>query len=634
MNRAALAVGALLMAPPVSSQSTVDHFLQAMVTDAAVAPDGRQIAYTVRSPSSGGTGWQWNIMVMPTTGGAPLSIAPGKSPAWSPDGSVIAYITADGKQLATIGLAGGDPSVLGTFSSGIDNFRWSPDGTQLAVVAAIADSSTHFRIFTGPGGRGDRAIHLVSLSGEVRKLTDPAAFTIGPATPGLPDARQFDWLDSETLVVAGRLATSPEHRDAASLFRVGLDAAAPQYIAGKDGRWHTPVVSPDGEWIAFTGQAIQRSGYVADELVLLRPNGSGIRRLTVGLDQDVADVHWSNDNRTIWFATESRGSRNIQRVSLRSGKLEAGTTGTHLLTIADISANGFVYATRSTPTAPAGLMRFPVGKPAELAALVEYPPVSSSELEEFEYRARDGTPLQAWLVRPPDFDIQRKWPLLVAIHGGPHAMAGAGYAPGTNAAAAQGWLVLRVNPRGSTGFGADYVNGLGRDWPGMDVDDISAAIADVIQRGFADSNRVVVVGMGAGGIVAAELLGRHAGVKAAVLQCTGSGWLEGAGNYDAAPWDEWHLARPIATTAANWLAGSLLLRSVNHAKPILVVDGINDAPGSFDFGAGYFAMVADRNSNSQFVRLPGACNTAAPATEAALSDQLNRWFAKVLREAN
>ncbi len=207
-------------------------------------------------------------------------------------------------------------------------------------------------------------------------------------------------------------------------------------------------------------------------------------------------------------------------------------------------------------------------------------------------------------------------------------MTGYGYAPYALAHAAAGWLVLRVNPRGSTGYGFDVVNGLGRQWPGEDVADIRAAIADVVARGIADSSRIAVVGTGAGAVTAAALRNTDPRIKAAILRCPGDGWLPGGSGTDPAPWHEWTTARPFRTLLTAWLDRAPIQEATASRAPVLVSEGPATAPGIFSFGTFFRTQLGQAGIPVSFLRLDASCRDAGPATQAALFGAEHDWLTR------
>ncbi len=622
---------ALLAAPTaLAAQDLAPFFARHQVVDAAVTPEGSLIAYTIRFADPLKDAFRDTVFVVPAKGGTPWTLGPGSRPAFAPKGQGIAWLNPSGELVVRDSLGGTDRIV--SPHQGIEAYRWSPDGMRIAY---IADGSVPLpqQLSYQPNGRASRhtlyRVDVSRASYDGARLLGGVGFEVGPAERELAGVPEFDWLDDKTLIVSGHEVGGAEPADAASIYAIDVEEGTPRYLAGKGGRWHVPVVSPGREWIAFTGQPVGGATTAASELLIMKPDGTGIRRLTVGLDRDVLDLAWRND-REIWFATEERGARNIRRLDITKGKVEVGTSGSHLLSLQAISPRGsFALAVRSTPVIAGELIRFPLDRPANFSAVVspDAPP-DIGEIEEFDFRNPSGMAISAWLVRPPAFDPSRRYPLLVDVHGGPHAMAGFGYAPDALAAAALGWLVLRVNPRGSTGYGFDIRNGLDRRWPGNDVLDIRAAIADVLSRGLADSGRIAVRGTGAGAVTAMALRRDEPLVRAAVLRCTGDGWLSGGDGLDAAPWHAWGSSRPFQGAVLDWLPSSPLAGVADNARPVLVMDGTPTGPQLLDFGGMVHGLLHRAGTPTAYLRLDTACEAAGPVTQGRLARTESEWLAR------
>jgi dipeptidyl aminopeptidase/acylaminoacyl peptidase len=634
MRRLASVLLLLALPAAVAGQDPAEYFAHHMVIDADAAPNGSLIAYTVRVAVPAVDSFRHVVEVIPADGGDPWTLGDGRQPSFAPEGRAIAWLVATGDawQLAVRDSLAGETRVITDLPAGVTAWRWSPDATAIVFSApALSRAGQAMRYPAGDRNARQALYMLPAAGGEVRRLTGED-FAVGPEAPELERLVQFDWLGERELIVSGRVRGSSEPAEAASLFVVNVDDRSRRYLAGEGGRWHLPVVSPDREWIAFAGQPLGTPTWAASELLVLRPDGGGLRRLTVGLDRDVLDLAWAG-NRDIWFATEDRGSRNLHRLDARSGRIRGSTSGLHLLSLASIPRRGgWAVAIRSTWAIAGELIRFALDRPAEFRTLVAPDaPAAIGEVEELEFRAGDGTALGAWLVRPPRFDPAQRYPLLVEIHGGPHAMAGTGYAPGSMAHAAAGWLVLRVNPRGSTGFGFDIANGLHRTWPGQDVADIRAALHDVLSRGMVDSTRIAVAGSGAGAVTAAALRRQEPLARAAILRCPGGGWLPGGAGVDPAPWREWHAARPFRMAASLWLDRSPLHDAAATRQPVLVMEGSAPEPEAVAFAASYHLQLGRAGIAGSFIRVPGRCADAGPASQATLFSAERQWLTQHAR---
>lgn len=593
----------------ISGSLSAQFFDRSAVRGASISADAQVIAYTLRAPSSDADRFDETVFHIPATGGTPVQVGPGSAPAFAPIGTAFAWLSEHALMLREV-VTGSERNLTGDFLR-VESFRWSPDGARIAFVAEMPANDFDWR-----------ALYVVDLAEGVSRRVSPKGFAIGPAEPELPDLIEFDWLGPNRLVVSGRAMGATDGAQAASLHIIDVTSGAVRYLAGTGGRWHLPVVSPNGEWIAFTGQALGPAGWMASELIVLKPDGTGLRRLTVGRDRDVLDLAWASDSRTMWFAAEERGSRNLSRVDSRNGRIAAGTSGNHLLMLQALARRGdWALAVRATATSAGALVRFPLNRPHEMVVLHEpAAATTTSEIEELELAVPGAGKLHGWLVRPPQFDASRRYPLLVDVHGGPHAMAGAGYAPSALAHAAAGWLVLRLNPRGSTGFGFDLSNGLGDRWPARDVDDLRAAISALIERGLVDSSRIALVGTGAGAAVAATLRAVDPRVAATILRCPDGDWLPGGSGVDRPLWSEWHAARPFAQSVMAWWRTFAAAVDTPVRSPLLLIRGSSGAHAVSITDAVRTQAEAAGAQTREFWLL-GSCRDAGPVTQQKMFEE-------------
>lgn len=590
------------------------------------SPDGKWIAFTRVRADTAASRFRSSVWVMEDDGRALRELSLGRLPDWSPDGNRLAVLHEGAVWVIT--RDGTAPPVQVTPDAlAVEQLRWSPDGMRLAVAARpAAPTLGGATIVIAAGGHpgANRSVHLVTLDGQAPRMITPEGFEVGLPDPGLPDVREFDWLDDATVVVAGRAAGEGRLGETAMVVFDTLGIALRTLPLG-EGVWHAPVVSPDRKQVAFTGHPWSEAGWTAEELWVMQPNGAALRRLTPNLDRAVADVAWAGDNKTLWFTVEERGSRNVHRTSIKGDGLKPGISGVHALALGGVATRGnFGVVVRQRPDAPPALWRFPTGKPWELKPL--FAPndsvmqgVVTGEVEEFEYRAADGTPIHAWLFRPPGYDPARRYPLVVEIHGGPHAMAGAGFSPSRLRRTAEGWLVLAVNPRGSTGFGGDFANAVARAWPGIDADDILAGVDDVLARGLADSTRIALVGLGGGGVAVGAILTRGPRFAAGILRCTGTGWVALSDGPDRAPWGEWTAAKPLRILPELWMDRSPIHRVSGVRTPTLTITGTRTAPGAADFAEAFHLGVGRTGTAATFARLNDGCGVTATSPHTALA---------------
>lgn len=599
------------------------------------SPDGRLIAFTRVIADSATDRYRHAVWVMDELGGNLREIARGRLPQWAPDSRRLAVVR-DGVVEVTTLDGSVVPFTLAIPPLRIEQLRWSPDGGRLAVTVQGTDRelmTEGARLTSGAFPGAGRAIWMVALDGTPPRALTAPGFDVGLPDPGLPDISEVDWIDGATLVVAGH-AVGDGWLGETMLMVIDTLGSQPRILPLGVGVWHAPVVSPDGRWIALSGHSWSEAGWTAEEVWVIQPNGAGIRRLTPNLDRDVGDLAWAADNQTIWFTVEERGSRNVRQVRLSGGSNRPGITGVHLLTLGGIArVRNYGITVREQPGVPPAVWRFPLDSPWQMRPL--FAPneavmagVAVGETEEFEYRASDGTPIHAWLVRPPGYDPARRYPLLVEVHGGPHAMAAAGFAPARLRHAGDGWLVLAVNPRGSTGFGSDFANMIARAWPGIDVDDILDGVNDVIARGMADSTRLALVGVGGGAVAVGSIIGRTDRFAAAILRCTGGGWMALGGGPDRAPWGEWGHAKPIGIAPDLWLERSPIQQVLAVRTPTMTLAGKRAAPIAAEFAEAFHLGVGRSGTPAAFLRFDDGCGATAesPATGSAIHRAEAAWL--------
>ncbi len=445
----------------------------------------------------------------------------------------------------------------------IGALRWSPDGKQVAFVMADGDIESE---------RGTTLqLHVVpSAGGTVQRLT-PAGFRIAGRDTGLPEPVSFDWLDANTLVVAGSDSLVAGDYFVSQLYRVSAAGGDLRRLTLQPGFWHSPVTAPDGKSVAYLGFPATTASYRTQDLRVMQPDGSRDRLLSIGFDRDPMAVRWS-DKTTLWFSAQDRGTVNTFTISTRSGRVKPASNGAHRMMLGDVDAGrGVGVAVRSTISRPDEVVRFPLGKPWEITAVTSLHTsladlLPSGESEEVEYRAPDGTLVHGWLSRPVNFDPDTRIPLVVMLHDGPHGMHDAGFDGRVTRLTNAGYAVFRPNVRQSTGYGTDHGNRLIR-FPDADVGDVIAGVDELIRTGLVDSARVVLRGCGSGAVIALAAVEQSARFAGAILECP---WDFLAGRNVVAQHDATFM-RPFRADPVDWLATSPL-RDVSRIRtPTLFV---------------------------------------------------------------
>jgi dipeptidyl aminopeptidase/acylaminoacyl peptidase len=510
------------------------------------------------------------------------------SPRWAPDGKQLAFVRAvekDGKpqaaQIYLLDTTGGEARPITSLPRGAGAPVWSPDGQTLAFTASTGqegregqerqegkDTKSDVKVITravyranGTPGYVDTEhhSHIFTLSfggqtpGQTPGLTPPAPHQI---TDGEFDEREPVWSrDGSTIYFVSTRVAEPyyEERDA-ELYSVPSAGGRITKIASIEGGIGNLSPSPDGRRIAFVG-ALRgkpvRSYSQPDLWVSDLTPGSVPKNLTASYDFDIAGgiggdqsaprgqnrkpIVWSPDSNDIAVVSAEHGSSNLIHIKLSTGRISPLTTTKQDIVAYSATPEGNRFAaTFSTHTTigdiffldytPAGDGRHHA--PLQLTHVNDdlFKDIQQSEPEEIWYRSFDGTQVQGWILKPPNFDPAKKYPLILEIHGGPHAAYGNTYTHEFQWMAAKGYVVLFTNPRGSTSYGQDFGNIIQFHYPGDDYKDLMAGVDEVIKKGYADVNRLGVTGGSGGGLLTNWTITQTQRFKAAVAQRDIADW--------------------------------------------------------------------------------------------------------------
>ncbi len=378
-------------------------------------------------------------------------------------------------------------------------------------------------------------------------------------------------------------------------------------------------------------------------------DGSHSRRLAANLDRDVHAPHWSRDGKGIYFVTEDRGTAQLYYAGL-DGSARAITSGQVRFASSygtsdsfSMSDNGRVAIVRSSPTEPADVVTFPIDKPTQVTRLTEsndslLASHKLGETEAFAYDSFDGRPMQGWIVKPPDFNPSKKYALLLEIHGGPHAMYGVEFQEEFQIYAAHGFVVVYVNPRGSTGYGEEFGNVIHTKYPGDDFKDLMAGVDAVIAKGYIDPKRLTVTGGSGGGLLTAWAIGHTNRFAAAVAQYPVTNWFTQVGTADGGymhaanwmksmPWDN----------PTQYIEHSPVFFAQNFATPTMIITGQADRRTPIAQSEElYFALKA-RKVPAVLVEIPDephGIRGAHPSHRIAKTENVLAWIEKYTQQAS
>jgi dipeptidyl aminopeptidase/acylaminoacyl peptidase len=668
---AILFAASVLSAPALAAPATGptryftgnDLFNLEVASDPQISPDGRTIAYTRKSNDIMTDKARSTIWLVDAATGQqrPLLAGSGSyfSPRWSADGTRLAYVAAEGgnPQLYVRWMTSGESARITGLPDSPGAIAWSPDGRRIAYTMFVPDDGPKLgKAPDKPEGAkwADplQVIDAVTYRTDDEGYLKPGYYQIFwvPSDGGAPTQLTFgathaggdvSWTpDGRSVLFSANLSKNWEREPLNSeVYRASIDGGAPVALTSRDGPDNSPVVSPDGRHIAFTGFDDQHLGYQNARLSVMNLDGSDKRVLTGSLDRSVASPVWSADSRAVYVQVEDRGTNKVERVGLdgsirevASGLTGAGLDRPYAGGEFSIAKNGAVAVTAGDPLHPSdigivagnGVRRLThlneqLG--AKALAQVQKLPVSSSY---------DKRPIDAWMVTPPDFDPAKRYPMILEIHGGPFAAYGPQFSTDDQLYASAGYVVLYTNPRGSTSYGEEFANQIDKAYPGHDYDDLMSAVDAAIASGHVDPSNLFVTGGSGGGVLTAWIVGKTDRFRAAATQKPVIDWASFGLTSDIATFlsPYWFAKKPWEDPTGYWARSPLSLVG-NVKTPTLVVVGAEDYRTPDSEAEQYYEALQLRGVPTAFVKVPGASHdgiAARPSQAAAKASAILAWF--------
>jgi dipeptidyl aminopeptidase/acylaminoacyl peptidase len=297
-------------------------------------------------------------------------------------------------------------------------------------------------------------------------------------------------------------------------------------------------------------------------------------------------------------------------VAARGGGVRPVTSGQQMIFLGSVASTGIAAVVRSAPEAPPDVYRVPLrghGEPVQLTHVNDdvLGGIRLGRVDELWVRSSGGTRIQGWLVKPPGFNPTKRYPLILEIHGGPHAMYDVGFRYMFQNFAANGFLVLYINPRGSTGYGSSFGNAIERAYPGVDYDDLMAAVDTVVARGYVDPAQMFVGGCSGGGVLSSWIIGHTQRFTAAAVRCPVTDWISMAGTTDVTFFTHQWFDAPYWEKPEPWLRQSPIMYVAKITTPTLVMTGELDLRTPMPQSEEFYAALRMRGVPAALIRFAG-----------------------------
>lgn len=655
---------------PSDSLLTVNHYLDfETVGDARISPDGSRIIYTRRFVNAQQDRWDTALWIMNADGSENRFLTKGGSPIWSPDGTRIAYIADGEPKGAQIFVrwmnAEGATSQVTRVEQSPGDIGWSPDGKWIGFAMFIPKANVwQIDMPQAPQGaqwtpapryvsnlhyRADRRgflesgyVHLFVVptdGGTARQLTK-GDWNAGSRFDGQPGSVGWSWTpDGKSIVFDGLMDANSDanYRDS-DINIVDVTSGVMRKVSTQRGSWGSPKVSADGQWIAFSGFPYTPQTYKTGELYVMRLDGSAMKMISGNLDRDVNEITWARDNSGVYFTVGDRGTSNVHLASL-AGAVRQITSGQHMMQLGSISRTGVVAGILTSPQQPPDLIRWSLQAPQTITRLtnVNEDVMMGKKLaavEELWYTSTTGTRVQGWVVKPPGFDPAKKYPLIMEIHGGPHGMYNVGFSYMYQNFAANGYVVLYTNPRGSTGYGTDFGNAINKRYPGVDYDDLMAGVDTVVGRGYVDQTRMYVGGCSGGGVLSSWVIGHTNRFAGAAVRCPVMNWISFAGNADIPYFGHAWFDKPYWEDPTEWLKQSPLMYVGNVTTPTVIMTGELDLRTPMAQSEEYYSALKMRGVPTALLRFQNEFHGTSSRPSNFIRTQLYMmsWYQKHKRD--
>jgi dipeptidyl aminopeptidase/acylaminoacyl peptidase len=659
----------------------IEDLLQAKrLSDPQISPDGQWVAYTVTEVDEPENRTNSDIWLISIQGGEarPLTQSPkhDRHPRWSPDGKWIAFESNRGGdfQVYLIRVDGGEAVKLTSLSTEAQQPVWSPDGKYVAFVSAVfpefsdqpfsksdaankkklddrEKSKVKARIITELLYRhwdswveGKRQHLFVLPMKDGAAAGDPRDVTPGDRD-AIPTSDTFSAGDEFSFSPDGRFlaytATPLPTREEAwstnhDIYEVNLETGERRQITTNPAADGCPRYSPDGKSLAYRAQS--RPGFESDRWqLMLYDRATGARHsLTADFDSWVESFVWAPDSQTLYVEAEEKASKPVWSVSVHGGPVQRvfqGAANAEIVVAPDGKTLVFSHQSLSRP---AEICRTTAsGGPLEVLTHANDPlfsQISMAEPESVWFDGAEGARVQMWIIKPPHFDANRKSPLVFWVHGGPQGafLDAWSYRWNPQLWAAQGYVLALPNPRGSTGFGQQFVNEISRDWGGKVFVDLMNGLAYMERQPYANANRMAAAGASFGGYMMNWFQGHTDKFKTLVTHDGVYDFWNMFGATDEVWFDEWEHGIPWQTDQFDRFSPHRF--AANFKTPNLIIHNELDFRVPITEGFSLFTTLQRKGIPSKLLSFPDEGHwVLKPQNSALWHHTIFDWLAEYLK---
>ncbi len=583
------------------------------------------------------------------------------SPKWSNKGDKFIFKSnREGKsQIFLYDLNNNSIQKLTNYQYSIESIQWSPDDNYILFSSFIdSERDTLIEMPDKPKGAkwNDPPVEISDLnyrydSSGYRKPGEVQFFTI-PINGGTPRqisnikpekrAGQGVWLGNDKVIFSANLNEDSDYNtNNSEIYVLNLDSGEHKALTSRNGPDYSPKVSHDNSMIAYLGYDDEYLGYQQNSIYIMNSDGSDKYKIQLDIDRNISNIYWSGDNKKIFFQFDDKGVTRIASTTL-DGKFKKEVDEVGGLSFSRPYSGGFFSLSKNnrysftygTAYNPADVAVGYRGSKKRLTNLNKdlFDYKNLGNVEEIWYESSyDGKMIHGWVVKPPNFDSSKKYPLILEIHGGPHTNYGFHFSSEVQLFASKGYVVLYTNPRGSTSYGKEFANLIHHNYPSEDYDDLISGVDFVIEKGYIDEANLFVTGGSGGGVLTSWIVGKTDRFTAAVVAKPVINWYSFvlyADNigyfykywFKDFPWDN----------PESYLERSPISYVGNVKTPTMVLTGEKDYRTPMAESEQFYAGLKLNKVETMLVRIPNANHGIAskPSNLIAKVNAIIAWFEK------
>ena len=657
----------------IKAQNTfknLDVFDLEYVQNPQISPDGNRVVYVRTEMDIMKDGKSSSLWLINSDGTDHQKLTSNtfneSNPSWSPDGKKISFISnsndGNGSEIYIYWIDSKQYSSISQLSGSPKSTKWSPDGRYIGFSMFVPEST--LQLVSPPRKPKnakwaekpritDRLKHESDGLGYMKEGFDQLFYisseggTPVQITSEKYNHRSFDWThNSNGLVFSSNYNEEWEYDFRNSeLYSIDIDGKNINQLTNRNGPDYGPIVSPNGKLIAFLGYDDKIQTYQTTNLYIMDIDGGNKKEIKTNLDRSISSIKWSDDGKRIFFMYDNHGNTKIATSTL-NGKTEKLVDNVGGTTIGrpygggsySLSKNNKIVFTLTSPYHPSDLAIYEEKSINRLTDLNHdlFKNKDLGVIEEIWYKSSiDGRDIQGWIAKPPEFNPNKKYPLIVENHGGPISNYGDRFSPEILLYSSAGYVVFYPNPRGSTSYGEEFGNLLYRNYPGDDYHDVMDGVDKMIELGFVDKNNLFVTGGSAGGIMTAWIIGKTNRFKASAVIKPVMNWISKTlvadnyfgyahSRYEGQPWENfihyWNFS-PIS------LVG-------NVETPTMVMVGLDDLRTPPSEAKQLYHALKLRKVETVYVEIPGASHNISnkPSQLITKIDHILYWFNKYLNK--